>query len=64
MTYKVNLYEIRNNKNITLRQLSVLTGVSRSHLQRIEVGDTIPTICVAFSIARALDVDIRELFEC
>ncbi|GAB6169088.1 hypothetical protein JCM1393_15480 [Clostridium carnis] len=53
--------QIRCNKNITLKELSELTGVSESYLSRIENGvKTNPTTSVIERIQEVLGVDILD----
>ena len=54
---------IRENKNLTLYELSKKCDVSRSYLIDLENNRrTNPTISVLNKIAKALDVNIKELF--
>lgn len=56
-------WQARNNKNITLVQLSKLTGIGKSTLNNIENGKVSPTIKQLEVIAKALDVRISDLYE-
>lgn len=58
----MKLKELRKQKNITLSELSKLTGISKSHLNYIENGVKEPTISVLVLIAKALNVKIDELY--
>lgn len=51
-----NLNAIRKERNLTLQDLSDLTGVSKSMLGEIERGVTNPTITVLWKIANGLKV--------
>ena len=53
----------RTRRGITQRQLSLMTGTSRSYLWKIEIGAADVGIDVLIRIARALDVPVRELIE-
>jgi transcriptional regulator with XRE-family HTH domain len=55
---------IRERKNLTLAQLEKLSGVSKSQINYIENGDSIPTISVLCRLAKALQVPITDLFSC
>ena len=57
------LKDIRKSKGLSLRQLEEMTGISKSHLNNIELNDKEPTISVLVKIARALEVDIKELYK-
>ena len=54
--------EVRNQNGITLRQLSELSGVSKSQISLIENGDSNPTLLVMCMIARGLQTDIGNLY--
>lgn len=53
----------RNRKNVTLIELSELTGISKSTLYNIENGKASPTIEQLEIIAKALDCKISDLFD-
>lgn len=55
--------EIRKNKNITLDELSKRSGVSKTHINDIENNRKEPTLSIAVSIAKALDVQLTDLFK-
>lgn len=57
-----NLADIRGKVGISLRELSKRSGVSWSHIAKIESGERTPTVPVAYAICRALDCDIYEVF--
>ena len=62
MKYFVKEYRLKNN--LTIVQLSKLSGVSKSTISNIENDikhPTFPTLC---NIAKALKVDVNELFLC
>lgn len=63
MKVKILLKEIRTKKNISLRKLENMTGISKSHLNYIENNEKEPTISILVRIALALDVDINELIK-
>lgn len=54
---------LRKSKNITLTQLSELSGVSQGYLSRIENGKHDPTFSILLQIARALEIQIGMLYE-
>lgn len=60
---KIKIKEIRENKNMTLLELSKKTGISKSHLNYIERGIKEPTLSVLVKIAIALEVNESELYE-
>lgn len=57
-----NVYQIRSQKNISLRKLSQLSGVSRSQINDIENSKHHPTVLTLCLLAAALDVSPYSLF--
>lgn len=55
--------EIRKQKNITLDELSRRSGVSKTHINDIENNRKEPTLTIAISIAKALNVQLTDLFK-
>ncbi len=55
--------QIRKQKNITLDELSKRSGVSKTHINDIENNRKEPTLSIAVSIAKALDVQLTDLFK-
>ncbi len=53
----------RDRKNVTLMELSELTGISKSTLNNIENGKVSPTIEQLEIIAKALGCRISDLYE-
>jgi transcriptional regulator with XRE-family HTH domain len=51
----------RLRRNLTLAQLSELSGVSIGHLSRLENGTRTPTVRLLLQLARALGVSVGEL---
>lgn len=60
---KILTWQARRNKKISLIELAALTGISKSTLNNIENGRTVPTIVQLEKIAKALDVRITDLFD-
>lgn len=56
------LKERRLTIPLTLEQLSAASGVSISHLDRIEIGDRFPSATVLRKIAKPLGYEENELF--
>jgi len=52
----------RNRLGLTLRDLSEKSGVSISHLGRIEQSQRYPSANILLKIAKPLNLDERELF--
>ncbi|MCQ4691333.1 helix-turn-helix domain-containing protein [Clostridium sp. SL.3.18] len=60
---RVLLDKIMYNKNLTVRQVSILTGISKSTLSRIMNGDVSPSADTLEKLARGLKVHIYDLIE-
>lgn len=63
MRIEILLREIREEKGISINQLSKMTGISKGHLSRIENQETMPTILTIERIAIALKVDSKKLYK-
>lgn len=59
----IKTWHARDKQNITLTQLSKMTGISKSTLNNIENGKTSPTLNQLESIAKALNMRISDLYE-
>lgn len=55
--------ELRKKNKLTLEQLAMSSGVSRSMLSQIERGNANPTLAVTFRIAQAFGISIGELVD-
>ncbi len=58
-----HLQRLRKERRLTLEQLSVKSGVSRSMLSQIERGQTNPTFGTLWNLSNALGLDMSELVE-
>ncbi len=56
-------WQARTQKNMTLKELSAMTGISKTTLNYIENGITSPTLRQLEAIAQALDVKMTDLFD-
>lgn len=54
--------QVRMKKGVSIRALAREAGISKSHVERIEAGQTNPTLEVMCRIAWALEVPITDLF--
>ena len=63
MNVNILLKQIREERHLTLEQLSKMTNISKSHLNYIEKGERKVTIDVLCQIAIALNTDEKELYE-
>lgn len=59
----VNLRKLRTERNLTLGQLSKLSGISKAMLSDIEKGSSNPTINTIWKIANGLNVPYTRLME-
>ncbi len=57
-----NLKEVRNQKNISQKELSEKTGISLRCLKYYEGLTSTPSILNAYRLASYLDVPVEELF--
>ena len=53
---------VRQGHAMTLDELAAATGLTKSYLSKVERGHSTPSIAAAMKIARALDVDVAQLF--
>jgi transcriptional regulator with XRE-family HTH domain len=56
------LRAVRRQRGLTLESLAQQTGLTKSYLSKIERRHSTPSIAVALKVARALDVDVAQLF--
>ncbi|MFI3255609.1 MAG: helix-turn-helix transcriptional regulator [Eubacteriales bacterium] len=56
------LSELRINKNISARDMSLSLGYSESYINKIENGKAFPSMQVFFYICEFLDISPREFF--
>lgn len=56
------LYEVRKEKNISLRALEIKSGVGKSTINMIENGTGNPTVRVICQLAEALGCAPGDLF--
>jgi transcriptional regulator with XRE-family HTH domain len=57
------LAELRERRALTLRELSEMSGVAADTINQIELGHRKARPSTLRKLARALDVEVRELFE-
>lgn len=58
---EILLWQARTNKGWVLEQLEKKSGVSKATLNRIENGQTSPTMDVMEKVAKALNIRISDL---
>ena len=56
-----NLRRLRDERSLSYTQLAELTGVSKSMLRQIEIGDSSPTISTIWKIANGLGIPFTLL---
>lgn len=56
------LRAVRTQHGMTLDDLAAETGLTKSYLSKVERRQSNPSIAAALKIARALDVDVAQLF--
>ena len=61
MKVETCLWELRNERNISLKQLELRSGISKSTLSRIENQKTCPTLLQLVNIADVFKVDYNTL---
>lgn len=63
MHVEILVKQIRMGQNITLGKLADKSGISRTHINDIENNLKTPSLFVMIKLARALDVEITELYK-
>ena len=63
MHVEILVKQIRMGKNMTLGKLADKSGISRTHINDIENNLKTPSLFVMIKLARALDVEITELYK-
>jgi transcriptional regulator with XRE-family HTH domain len=56
-----NLHRLRVERGLSLERLALLSGVSRSMLNQIELGKSVPTIKTLFRVTGALELPFAAL---
>lgn len=60
---KILLDEIMYQKNVSVRQLALMSGIPRSTINDIMNGRTSPRLDTLENLARALNCQITDLFD-
>jgi len=63
LAFGSNLQKVREEKNISLRELEILSEVDFSEIHRIEKGKRNPSLTVMLALAKGLGISIEELFK-
>lgn len=56
------LRTVRRQQGLTLEDLAERTGLTKSYLSKVERSRSTPSIAAAIKVAKALDVDVAQLF--
>lgn len=59
---EILLADIMYNKNLSVRQVSILTGLPKSTINDIMIGRTVPRLDTLECIAKGLNLRITDLF--
>lgn len=62
-SFGLRVKHLRVCRSITQEELAELTGLFRTYLSRIESGQANPTLTVMYALAKALHVEVCELFK-
>ena len=57
------LKEIRTQKGFSQEKLAAIAGFNRTYISKIERGERIVSIKTVASLAHALEVEVKELFD-
>ena len=60
---KILLDKIMHEKNLSVRQVSIMTGISKSTVNRIMNGDVSPTADALETLAKGLKIRISDLID-
>lgn len=63
MHMEILLKQVRQNKSVTLNRLSEKSGISTTHINDIENNIKSPSLFIMARLAKALDVEITELYK-
>ncbi len=63
MRVEILLKEKRKERKLTLAQLSERTGISTTHINDIENNIKEPSISMLIRIAKALDLNVEDLYK-
>lgn len=62
-TVSYYVYDLRARKGLSLKDLSDLSGLSKSHINDIENGNKSPTVNTLCRLSLALEVSPYDLFD-
>ena len=61
--FGINLRALREERNLSQTKLEAIAGLSKNQVWRIENGEVNTTISNLILLAKALEVDIAQLFD-
>lgn len=61
--FKKRLIELRQQKNVSARDMSLSLGQSESYINKIETTDTLPSMTVFFYICEYFNIEPAEFFD-
>ncbi|RDY59396.1 helix-turn-helix domain-containing protein [Flagellimonas nanhaiensis] len=61
--FGMNLRALREERNLSQTKLEAIAGLSKNQVWRIENGEVNTTISNLVLLAKALNLDVSELFE-
>lgn len=62
MQIEMLIKEIRTEKKLTLKKLSILSGLSVTYINELENNLKCPSVITIEMLSKALKVDIKELY--
>lgn len=60
---KIKVREVRKERGLSLRQLEILSGISKATICAIENNKESPTLDTLDNLARGLKISIHDLIE-
>ncbi len=61
--FKKRLIELRQQKNVSARDMSLSLGQSESYINKIETTDALPSMTVFFYICEYFNIEPAEFFD-
>ena len=59
----IRLKELRQEKNLTQETLAEILDIHPTYVGKLENGKNNPSVMMIYKFSRALNVDIKELFD-
>lgn len=61
MKITFNLEKIRQNKNLTQKDVARMSGLSQSHVSELESGLKSPTLATIEKLINGLDIKLKDI---